>query len=49
MSSELQAGPTVQMILARRAAETGGSTARPVSLREEFPFFKFVLINFVWI
>src|SRR5579863_8956333 len=43
IASELQAGPTVQIILARRTLEAGsnGSTGESARFGEGFPFFNF--------
>jgi hypothetical protein len=47
MASELQAGPTVQMILARRIAAAGDEvTSWLARFREGFSFSKFVPIRF---
>src|SRR5579872_5128888 len=47
IGSELQAGPTVQMILARRMVEAEGdpSVATPARVGKDFPFFNFVPIR----
>jgi hypothetical protein len=47
MGSELHAGPTVQMIFARRIVEAADDdpTARSASFCEDFPFLKFVPIG----
>ena len=44
MASELQAGPTVQIILARRGLQAGcnGSAGESARFGEGFPFFKLV-------
>jgi hypothetical protein len=43
MASELQAGPTVQIILARRREVVGnGSTGESTHFGEGFPFFNLV-------
>jgi hypothetical protein len=43
MASELQAGPTVQIILARRGLQAGcnGSAGESARFGEGFPFFNF--------
>src|ERR1700719_2144419 len=45
IASELQAGPTVQMILARRMVEVAGDGSTSARFGEDFPFFKFVPIK----
>ena len=42
MASELQAGPTVQIILARRWLEAGSNGSVGARSVEGFPFFKLV-------